>query len=412
MNFKNYFVSNSFSKSLIPLYCKINNDDIKNIVEFIISKTVIFSCIDNFSMNGVFSFVEKLVDYISHNIDSSLTKLNDFSNKLVYDLLLKRFNLNNDFDNDNLKELIKYMIKNMRLKKYKFNLDNAWDRGYIEVYYKSIDGNVDALYKRYISLDMDVRDIYDYCLINCVEDTSIDETFEKVMIKLPKYEDISSKLVLGSVIGKLGILNDSNIRFENDENGQKTFVSTNGKDEIEVIKSILCDEDVFNEIIASDSAFNDRWIPYFSFNILEKDENIEKIFRYKNLYIPYVSFDKRNDVSLMKKCITGEVVIPKDIVYLVGEKVLNDIEFISLLIIKIKDQDFEFYKEGADSITGSSMAYGKILGRDVLKNDKFWNLLNSRIKLLNKKYALSIPVFDIDREMILVDKYFEDIREN
>lgn len=409
MNFKNYFVSNSFSKSLIPLYCKINNDDIKNIVEFIISKTVIFSCIDNFSMNGVFSFVEKLVDYISHNIDSSLTKLNDFSNKLVYDLLLKRFNLNDDFDNDNLKELIKYMIKNMRLKKYKFNLDNAWARGYIEVYYKSIDSNVDALYKRYISLDMDVRDIYDYCLINCVEDTSIDETFEKVMIKLPKYEDISSKLVLGSVSGKLGILNDSNIRFENDENGQKTFVSTNGKDEIEVIKSILCDEDVFNEIIASDSAFNDRWIPYFSFNILDKDENIEKIFRHKNLYIPYVSFDKRNDVSLMKKCITGEVVIPKDIVYLVGEKVLNDIEFISLLIIKIKDQDFEFYKEGADSITGSSMAYGKILGRDVLKNDKFWNLLNSRIKLLNKKYALSIPVFDIDREMILVDKYFDSV---
>ena len=97
---------------------------------------------------------------------------------------------------------------------------------------------------------------------------------------------------------------------------------------------------------------------------------------------------------------------------LITEKVLNDIEFISLLIIKIKDQDFEFYKEGSDSITGSSMAYGKILGRDVLKNDKFWNLLNSRIKLLNKKYALSIPVFDIDREMILVDKYFEDIKEN
>ena len=270
MNFKNYFVSNSFSKSLIPLYCKINNDDIKNIVEFIISKTVIFSCIDNFSMNGVFSFIEKLVDYISHNIDSSITKLNEFSNQLVYESLLKRFNLCDDFNNDDLKELIKYMIKNMRLKKYKFNLDNAWDRGYIEVYYKRIDGNVDALYRRYISFDMDVRDIYDYCLINCVEDTSIDETFEKVMIKLPKFEDISSKLVLGSISGKLGILNDSNIRFENDENGKKTFVSTNGEEEIELIKTILSDEDVFNEIIASDSAFNDRWIPYFSFNILDK----------------------------------------------------------------------------------------------------------------------------------------------
>ena len=86
MNFKNYFVSNSFSKSLIPLYCKINNDQVKNIIEFVISKTVMFSCIDNFSMNGIFSFIEKLVDYISHNVDCSFTKLNDFSNKLVYDL--------------------------------------------------------------------------------------------------------------------------------------------------------------------------------------------------------------------------------------------------------------------------------------------------------------------------------------
>lgn len=410
MNFKNYFISRDFLKSLIPLYCKFDNDRAETILNFIISKTVMFACIDNFSMDGICVFINKLVSYITNNIDVPLDTLNDFSNQFIFNILLERFKLSmNDLNSNTVcMRLSKYIIENIRLKNYMFTLNDCWDKGYIVVNFKNIDGDVDSLYKRYLSLNMNVMDIFNYCLIDC-ETEYIDEFSESIILKLPNYNDVFSKLVCDSIEGKIKILNDSSIRIESDGNGRKKFCSTYGDDEVKLIKNILCDYDVFNAIIFSNNEINDRWIPYFSGHILDDDENIIKIFKFKSLYFSYVSASKRNDVSLMKKCISGDDFISKDIIYLVGENVLNDLDFVSLLIIKIKDEEFDFYNNSSDSIDGSDMAYGKLFGEDVQKSEKFWNLLNSRIRLFNKKYALAIPLFDVNKEIVLASRYFDDL---
>ena len=56
------------------------------------------------------------------------------------------------------------------------------------------------------------------------------------------------------------------------------------------------------------------------------------------------------------------------------------------------------------------MGYGKILGRNVQTNPNFWKLLNSKIKISNKKNGLNIPLFNENREIIYARRYFDDVK--
>jgi energy-coupling factor transporter ATP-binding protein EcfA2 len=125
----------------------------------------------------------------------------------------------------------------------------------------------------------------------------------------------------------------------------------------------------------------------------------------------YVSDDKRNNPELVKKCLVDSDNVDKYTLHFVGESVLDNIEFMSLYLIKLKDEDFDFYSVGEYSIDGSKMAYGKLIGKRVQSDPKFWELLNSKIKMINKKFNLDISLFDVNREKVLASRYFDDKKE-
>lgn len=268
--------------------------------------------------------------------------------------------------------------------------------------------SVDTLYKRFCDLRCSVKELFRICSCS----GSVDEHTEDVIdvseakfIKMPDYKVLVKKLSSDDVLSKLQILRDAKIYFDVDENGKKVLVSQNGEDEAKLVKAILCDDSVLNYILDNDTLF-DCWIPYFSYSLLNKGDNVVKIAQRKPLYFSYISEDQRNNIDLMRRCVSGENV-HKDIIYLVGSEVLNDLEFVTKLLIKISDSDFDFVGYGLDNIEGSKMAYGKLFGRSVQTSPNFWELLNSKIKLMNKKYKLDTPLFDESREIVIASRYFD-----
>ena len=271
--------------------------------------------------------------------------------------------------------------------------------------------DADFLYKRYRSLGYSVEEIFGFSCCDKEIDLSTKETLDvsdAKFIFLPSYGSLFNKLANSNIKGKLQFLRGTKIYFDKDSSGKKILVSANGEDEVNLVKDILSDEDVFNYILNDESSEFDRWIPYFSFSIINKDENIVKISQKKSMYFGYVSELKRNNVELMKKCLNCDN-ISKDFIFSVGENVLDDIEFISLLIIKLSDDDFDFQYPSSCSIEGSRMGYGKILGRNVQTNPNFWKLLNSKIKISNKKNGLNIPLFNENREIVYARRYFDGL---
>lgn len=268
--------------------------------------------------------------------------------------------------------------------------------------------SIDTLYKRFCDLRCSVKDLFRICSCS----GSVDEHTEDVIdvsdakfIKMPDHKVLVKKLSADNVLSKLQILRDAKIYFDVDDNGKKVLVSQNGEDETKIVKLILCDDSVLNYILDNDTLF-DSWIPYFSYSLLNKDDNVVKIAQRKPLYFSYISEEQRNNVTLMRRCVSGECV-HKDIVYLVGSEVLDDLEFVTKLLIKISYSDFDFVGYGLDNIEGSKMAYGKLFGRSVQMSPNFWELLNSKIKFMNKKYKLDTPLFDESREIVIASRYFD-----
>lgn len=274
---------------------------------------------------------------------------------------------------------------------------------------KEKNTDVDTLYRRFCDLGCSVKDLYNICSCGRNVDEHTDEVIDisKVrFIKMPNYSKFAKKLSSDDILSKLKILKDSRIYFKNDAAGNKVFASANGEEEVKLVKSILCDNSVLNYILDNKTEF-DGWIPYFSYSLLNRDENVVKLAQKKWIYFPYVSEEQRNNVDLMIKCVSGSNVY-KDIIYLVGSDVLNNMEFVTRLLIKLPDNDFDFVSGGADSIDGSRMAYGKLFGKNVQTSPNFWKLLNSKIRLMNKKYKLDMPLFDENREIVIASRYFDE----
>ena len=318
--------------------------------------------------------------------------------------LMKRYN----FTFEERCEVLEFFNKNWKLYANRDYLLAAIPR-----INSSIDKNV--IYKRMMEFKSTPRQIFEvsYCDRNVDEHTSeVIDVKDAKFIKLPNYSKIEKLLSYDNVAGKLDILKNSAIGVK-EENGKVVLYSMHSDAELEKVKEILCDDEVFNHILnmknIGDYSF-DSWLPYFSATVMNKDSNIVNLYQKKHMYFSYVSESKRNSPSLMKDCISGEYV-DKYIMHYVGEDVLNDIEFISLLLVKLKDEDFDFYAETEYSIEGSRMGYGKLLGRKVQTDPKFWEILNSKIKLFNKKYGLNIELFDINREIVIASRYFDGKKE-
>ena len=555
MKIEDYFVSDSFYNALIPLYGKVKKEKIARILEFIVGSVIQYVSINNFSMDGVESFVNKLVTRISENPDKCCElgrhEIRDYTNDLVYEVVLKRMGITEDDlkDFDIEKEYILYVIDKCRrneiwyhafngvfldsilehglnsnmsftsqkdldmihniFKKYNIDMALGWqqinckgkvsyslspgvsysygnaspewfsqfcggggafysipnrvqyafrDNDYegaknnlLQVFkarnFSEADQNIvltffernwklyanrdvyvvaiphidtsideDVLLKRARSLEITPRQFFDinYCEhgIDMQTDDVVSVSNAK-FIKLPDYSKVEKLLNFDDIKSKLEILKNSAIGVK-EQNGRKILYSMHGEEELKKVKEILCDNDVFNYILNNpmDGYYNYKaWIPYFSNSILSIDENIVGIYKNARTYFGYVSDDKRNNPELMKACLVGSDSVDKYTLHFVGESVLDNIEFMSLYLIKLKDEDFDFYAAGECSIDGSKMAYGKLIGKKVQTDPKFWELLNSKIKMINKKFNLDISLFDVNREMVIASRYFDGKKE-
>lgn len=547
MDINDYFVSDDFMNALIPLYGRVDDENILTVVEFIISSTVKFSSYNNFSMDGVEGFVRKLIQKInSCPIDKSsfsTSSLSNFVEDLSFESVLKRIGVSiEDLKNIDVQDrVVRYIINNIRLNKYMYHAFNTsalnsilehglnpnirltdqseidkidaiflkhginmifgWQKincegrlsfsespsvsysyavrspewfsqfcggthafmgiknrvfrtfqmgnyegsknnlfSLMKLHNFSVDEmqmvfdffdvnwkryanhesmlavvpdqakcDFEFLYKRYNELGYNVRDIFGFCTYDGDIDFNIQEVIDVSdarLIKLPNYKNMYNKLSNSNMMGKLEILRNSKIYFETDKEGNRVLRSVNGEEEVKLVKGILADNDVYNYILDSNDYIYLGWIPYFNNDIINNDDNVVKLFQKANHYFSYVSESKRNDVNLMKRCISGEEV-SKAIMFMVGPQVLDDLEFVSLLIIKMKDCEFDFGSPSMDSIDGSRMGYGKLIGRNVQTNSKFWNLVNSKIKLINKKYRLNTPLFNESKEIVIASRYFD-----
>ena len=53
MKIEDYFVSDRFYSLLMPLYGKVDKNNICNVIQFIMSRVIQFASINDFSMEGV-----------------------------------------------------------------------------------------------------------------------------------------------------------------------------------------------------------------------------------------------------------------------------------------------------------------------------------------------------------------------
>lgn len=266
-----------------------------------------------------------------------------------------------------------------------------------------------------------IDEMLEYCLFdNYGKDCQTQETIDvkdALFIKLPNYKRLIEKVCnqkeqkeeknesqRENLYNKLLFLNQVKIKVKIDAEGNKTWVSDHGNQEVEKLKGILQDEEVFQAIITDkfNNPFLLAWIKNFDKNILNSPNNIKKIALHHPVYFQYISDDAKNDLELMREC-AHQKGIKSALISYVGDKVQDDFEFITELIINSDEKTFDFVGQSINSIEGSNMAYGKLIGETVQLNPNFWRILNSKIASINKNTSRYIPELSIDKELELIN---------
>ena len=130
MNIENYFVSEQFLNTLMPLYGRCDDTKVFSVLEFIIGNTLKFASYSDFSIENVDKFVRTLVKKISINPNDKVNYANEellkFVDELSFRLLLERLNISTkDLKKREVEDYFcKYIIKNIRLNKYMYHSFN------------------------------------------------------------------------------------------------------------------------------------------------------------------------------------------------------------------------------------------------------------------------------------------------
>jgi len=268
----------------------------------------------------------------------------------------------------------------------------------------------------------DIGKIMNFCLsedrVDCQSAEKIDVS-NAMFIKMPRYDELVRKLSYKTnevaqneivksqdelLYEKLMTLANAKIKVKIGTNGQDSWVSEHGEQELLKVKEILKDNDVFQAIIKNqfeEQIYLDGWIRHFDRKIIDNPENIKLLAVNKPSYFGYVSEENRNNIELMRECACQKGIHPILTCY-VGKEVQNDFEFISNLIMNSDEKTFDFYGKSVESINDSNMRYGKSIGVNIRSNPNFWQLLNSKITSINENTSKQILLFSTEKELSLV----------
>lgn len=204
------------------------------------------------------------------------------------------------------------------------------------------------------------------------------------------------------IYDKLMVLYRSRIRVRLDGR----WVSENGPQELESVRKILSDDEVYKAILTNKFGNGrnlDGWLHHFDRSIIDNEENIKLLALKKPTFIKQVSQECRDDVELMRKCASQAGIHPAIVSY-VGENVKNDFQFIASLIMNSNAWTFDFRGCSAASLPGSDMRYGSSIGLTVQENPGFWMLLNAKIESMKQQEGVSIPSFSVEKELSIVNE--------
>lgn len=272
----------------------------------------------------------------------------------------------------------------------------------------------------------DERRIFSFCFNDGEVDCQTSKTIEisdATFVELPNYNQLINKICFQQknvdkkssfqsddemLHKKLMFLAQSKIKIEVGKSGKAEWISDNGEQEVEKVKELLSDNEVYKAIISNkfgEELFLDGWIRYFESEIVNNCDNVKLLAKNKPSYFNIVSQENRSNIQLMRECASQNGVHPSLTCY-VGDNVQNDFEFISNLIINSDENTFDFYGKSAATINGSNLRYGQSIGYKVRSNPDFWTLLNSKIMNINENTSRNLFSFCVEKELELVNNEF------
>lgn len=274
----------------------------------------------------------------------------------------------------------------------------------------------DSYYKQ------DVNKVMGFCLSDYRNDCQSEENIDvsnAIFVKLPRYDYLVKKLSPSKkiikeegetkgpdeiIIQKLMTLANSRIKIALDSKRQEVWISDRGEEEVNEVRNILKDNDVYRAIVKNQydqQLYLDGWIRCFDSKIINSPENIKLLAVNKPFYFSYVSEENRNNIELMRKCACQRGIHPVLVCY-VGEKLQNDFEFISNLIMNSDENTFDFYDTNLLDKNDSNLCYSNFIGINIRSDPKFWQLLNSKIVSINENSSRQFLLFSIEKELELV----------
>lgn len=253
------------------------------------------------------------------------------------------------------------------------------------------------------------------------------DTSEAIFLKLPTYSKLIKKMIFDqnnensneeisskeTTLKNLLFLSQLDINKINDDLSKDSSITTNYSiDVLKKIKEIINDKEVYKVIISNkDNKDFDRYISVFNKEIINEPENIKLLALNKPWYLNNISEENISNLELMKECAAQAGIDPIITCY-VSKEIQNNFDFIATVIANTNKDTFDFNYNNHFIPQRSNFSYNESIGIDVRANPKFWQLLNDKIKDINSQTNSPIVLFDIDRELSLVEQEILDKNSN
>jgi len=320
----------------------------------------------------------------------------------------EEFDKNITFLNDKTRKLLG--ITSVRLEQISNNRNNSYYRGLLDDKFERTNNLLRTIRTRLYFLKQNPNSYNEQKNIlvgnykNLLDSIiSLDIFIENSKYNLEKYQNIDAKLDFLKKISYVTEFDDNN----------KVVLKSGYIDELKEVQEILNDDAWFKAMVHDKTGRGDCWIRHFSRQIINDSSNISLLAVEQPYKFDCISEVYRNDVSLMRK-VAFQRGVNSEIIFFVGDDVLNDSTFI-MDIITYSD-DTEQSLQPFETIATNMLYVARhpeegwrsiVLGPDVISDFIFWDLLNEKIERVNQNTHSNHKLFQTSMRKSLADAIIE-----
>lgn len=200
-------------------------------------------------------------------------------------------------------------------------------------------------------------------------------------------------------------------RFEEKYTALKNLhiqISSDGKPysefegELDCFTSLTSDKQFYQDAFEKlDDSSLRMFLAYSSFfpNGTITVENLKRIAMISPHLLGSSPYKQLMNDDVMKEIANQDGIKPIVLCY-ASDKLKNDFEFISTIILNSSKSTFDFYVNSNFTDSYSNLRYRDSIGEDILTNPAFWDLLNAKIKSLYKGVDMQqLSLFDKEKEL-------------